>query len=66
MARKKSKAKAKAKPISLKLTAAQRKALPARGEFELRAKVSGGRLIIHKGRKAGSRRRYAPTNSPFA
>lgn len=66
MARKKSKAKAKPKPISLKLTAAQRKALPARGEFELRARVSGGRLIIHKGRKAGSRRKYAPTNSPFA
>ncbi len=66
MARKRSKAKAKPKPISLKLTAAQRTALPARGEFELRARVSGGRLIIHKGRKAGSRRRYAPTNSPFA
>ena len=66
MARKRSKAKAKPKPISLKLTAAQRTALPARGEFELRARVSSGRLIIHKGRKAGSRRRYAPTNSPFA
>lgn len=65
MARKPSKAKPKPKPISLKLTAAQRKALPARGEFELRARVSGGRLIINKGRKAGSRR-FAPTNSPFA
>jgi hypothetical protein len=64
MARKQS--KAKPKPISLKLTAAQRKALPARGEFELRARVSGGRLTIHKARKAGSRRRFAPTNSPFA
>jgi hypothetical protein len=66
MARKKSKAKPKPKPISLKLTAAQRKALPTRGEFELRARVSGGRLIIHRGRKAGSRSRFAPTNSPFA
>jgi hypothetical protein len=65
MARKPSKAKPRAKPISLKLTAAQRKALPARGEFELRARVSGGRLIIHKGRKAG-RRQFSPTNSPFA
>ncbi len=64
MARKKS--RAKPKPISLKLTAAQRKALPARGEFELRARVSGGRLVINKGRKAGTRRRFAPTNSPFA
>lgn len=58
--------KSKPKPISLKLTAAQRKALPARGDFELRARVTGGRLVIHGGRKARSRRRYTPTNSPFA
>ncbi|HEU4369877.1 MAG TPA: hypothetical protein VFV05_16765 [Methylomirabilota bacterium] len=64
MARKRS--KPKPKPITLKLTAAQRKALPARGEFELRARISGGRLVISRGRKAGSRRRFAPTNSPFA
>jgi hypothetical protein len=64
MARKRS--KTKPKPISLKLTAAQRKAFPARGAFELRARVTRGRLVIQEGRKARSRRRFAPTNSPFA
>jgi hypothetical protein len=58
----------KAKPIRLTLSGAQRAALrPRKGrDIELRATVVGNKLVIHKGRKAGSRRRYKPTNSPFA